>query len=604
MAMSQGLNVREAIASYVDNVLNMVKGMKALLLDDDLKTIVSMVYTQSQILEKSTFLTASLIPSTKEKLDKKLEREKMPHLKGIVMCRATKANLEAICQELANPMYGEYNLFFSNTLPQESLRVLAEADRQSVVKLVMEVYCDYLAVNKDLFELGLEGALKLSRPRARWSREEEEGLFRRAVKGVLATLLSLRQKPTIRYQGQSELCQHFARALKHEIDTDRLLFEFGSAAPPSNSNGDTLLLVLDRRDDPVTPLLSQWTYQSMVHQLIGIKNNIVSLEHALNVDKDLQRVVLAQSASDEFFCQNMYLDYGQLSTNAKRMLDTYKSKYDDTRTIKTIEDMQNFVESFPEFKKLANNASKHVAIVGELARLIDVFHLLDISVLEQDLVSSTVDHAGHLDRVKQKVLDPSVDNDYKVRLVMLYALKYESYGGNRIGELKMLLRSQDTMQVHVALVDQILSFGGAARRAGDVFGSSGDFLSKTVSLGFRGIRQVTSADVTENIYTQHKPLLYRTLEEIKIGKLSDAKFPSTGTNPGAAPATTQGGVTYAPAAKEVIVFMLGGTTFEEATMVANMNAASPHFKVLLGGTNIHNAKSFLGELMMLGAPAM
>jgi hypothetical protein len=35
--------------------------------------------------------------------------------------------------------------------------------------------------------------------------------------------------------------------------------------------------VLDRRNDPVTPLLSQWTYQAMVHELMGINNGRVSL---------------------------------------------------------------------------------------------------------------------------------------------------------------------------------------------------------------------------------------------------------------------------------------------------------------------------------------
>jgi hypothetical protein len=35
------------------------------------------------------------------------------------------------------------------------------------------------------------------------------------------------------------------------------------------SDGTFQLLVIDRMDDPVTPLLSQWTYQAMVHQLLA-----------------------------------------------------------------------------------------------------------------------------------------------------------------------------------------------------------------------------------------------------------------------------------------------------------------------------------------------
>ncbi len=35
---------------------------------------------------------------------------------------------------------------------------------------------------------------------------------------------------------------------------------------------------MDRRDDPVTPLLSQWTFQAMVHELISIDDNRVDLK--------------------------------------------------------------------------------------------------------------------------------------------------------------------------------------------------------------------------------------------------------------------------------------------------------------------------------------
>lgn len=44
-----------------------------------------------------------------------------------------------------------------------------------------------------------------------------------------------------------------------------------------------ILLIVDRRDDPVTPLLTQWTYQAMVHELVGIKNGRVNLSHIPDV---------------------------------------------------------------------------------------------------------------------------------------------------------------------------------------------------------------------------------------------------------------------------------------------------------------------------------
>lgn len=47
-----------------------------------------------------------------------------------------------------------------------------------------------------------------------------------------------------------------------------------------------------------------------------------------------------------------------------------------------------FIEEYPEFRKLGGNVSKHVALVGELSRLVNARHLLAVSELEQSLASN------------------------------------------------------------------------------------------------------------------------------------------------------------------------------------------------------------------------
>lgn len=44
----------------------------------------------------------------------------------------------------------------------------------------------------------------------------------------------------------------------------------------------------------------KWTYQAMVHELIGIKNNIVSLKNTPGITKDLEEVILS-TEYDEFY---------------------------------------------------------------------------------------------------------------------------------------------------------------------------------------------------------------------------------------------------------------------------------------------------------------
>lgn len=48
-------------------------------------------------------------------------------------------------------------------------------------------------------------------------------------------------------------------------------FDFGHRSSPA-------LLILDRKDDPVTPLLNQWTYEAMIHELLGIHDKTTTLQ--------------------------------------------------------------------------------------------------------------------------------------------------------------------------------------------------------------------------------------------------------------------------------------------------------------------------------------
>lgn len=77
-----------------------------------------------------------------------------------------------------------------------------------------------------------------------------------------------------------------------------------------------VLLLLDRRDDPVTPLLSQWTFQAMVHELLGMDDNRVSLGGAPGVKREHADIVLS-GRQDDFFRRHMYANFGDLGMAVK-----------------------------------------------------------------------------------------------------------------------------------------------------------------------------------------------------------------------------------------------------------------------------------------------
>lgn len=47
--------------------------------------------------------------------------------------------------------------------------------------------------------------------------------------------------------------------------------------------------------------------------------------------------------------------------------------------------MKRFVEDYPEFRKMSGFVSKHIAVMGELSRLVDQRSLMDLSEVEQEL---------------------------------------------------------------------------------------------------------------------------------------------------------------------------------------------------------------------------
>ena len=259
--------------------------------------ITGLVLGQSEIISREVFLV--------ERLDKRGDTgENYQHLKALVFCRPSQDNLRHIRDQLHTTKYKEYHFFFSNVTGEEFLRQLAEADEHSLIRTVSEYYADYYALTDHLFSFHLPSSRILTRPQHQWV-GEQKGLFIRTVQGLAAVFASLKRKPEIRYAGASELNKGIALELSKTMREQNDLFNYPQPDAP-------LLLLCDRRDDPVTPLLTQWTYQAMVHEVLGIKDNTVDLRQIQPpVDKSTQEVVLSVK-DDKFYKDNMFQNFGDL----------------------------------------------------------------------------------------------------------------------------------------------------------------------------------------------------------------------------------------------------------------------------------------------------
>ena len=136
-----------------------------------------------------------------------------------------------------------------------------------------------------------------------------------------------------------------------------------------------------------------------------------------------------------------------------------------------------------------------------------------------------------------------------------------------------------------------MNIAGSDQRQDDLF--STDSLLAIGRSALKGLKGV------ENVYMQHTPHLSQTLENLFKGKLRETSYPfleGAGINAGL------------QRPQDVIIFMIGGTTYEEArtvtllnqesassggTSFANPSSAPAGIRLLLGGTCIHNASRFV-----------
>ncbi|KAJ3130695.1 vacuolar protein sorting-associated protein 45 [Physocladia obscura] len=552
------MDVVKAVQGYLAKMISDVNGMKVLLLDSETTPIVSSAVTQSQLLAREVYLVDRVENKT---------REKMKHLKCIVFVRPTPESIQALVEELREPCYSDYFLYFSNTLKKSAIERLAEADETESVREVQEYYADFLTISSEVFSLAINAPEKplYTENASTW----DPRTFSRVTEGLVAVCLALKKKPLIRYEKNSQLAFKLAAEVQYQIQSEGPLFDFRKPDTPP------ILLILDRRNDPVTPLLNQWTYQAMVHELFGIINGRVDLTSITDVRPELREIVLS-SDSDTFYKRTMFLNLGELGQNIKAYVDEYQAKHKSSMNIESISDMKKFMEDYPEFRKLSGNVTKHVTLVGELSRRVEADGLLEAGEVEQSLACSE-NHAADLRTVQKLVGQAKISFDIKLRLVLLYALRYEKSSYNSTASLIESLRNcSDSTEKHISLVDGILAYGGADRRLDDLF-SNQDMLSRTKNVFTKGLKGV------ENVYTQHEPALVKTLQDLIKGRTKADNYPFV-----------EGTTKDKP--QDVIAFIVGGATYAEAREVQKLNANTPGVRIILGGTTIHNSTSFLREV--------
>ena len=625
--------------------------IKVLLLDDTTVQTISMCTTQSKLLEHEIFLV--------DKLENQVNQESMRQLRCICYFEPSEETVDLLCAELRNPKYGEYQLFFNNSIDKQQLEKIASSDELECVTAIQDFFQDYLIINRHFFSLELSAVqlFKNDGVHKIWRSQYE---LNSVVDKVLSCLLSLKVTPMVIYEKSNDsVGKLLAESVANKMQSShKTLFESNK----KNKDSVPLLIILDRfQFDPITPLLQPWTYQSMVKEYLNIERNVVDMENSIGEDLDdedeeLKKIVL-NCRQDPFFEKTMFSNFGDLSDQVKSYLNDYKKQVEMRKNkIDDLQDIKKFIANYPEFKKTSFNVTKHMTLVGALDNFLKSQQIWSISELEQTISTTNM---SLLEEDYQTMLgmlqDPKVEERYKFKMVVIYISVYymlqkQQQEQQKNGQVTLKMDSHvialmDTIKPLFNVNDVnflyhlIKKFTAAPTRRGSSGISGSGSLSGHAGSGHSRARgSSTTSNLNNNMHENLNSTITKSFNESDLFSGLAKKFNQTIHMKDTRPEAENVYMQYQPKLKsllydlnghnlqkmgfydkyhivngnkntnkldlpqDVIIYIVGGVTFEENRIVEEFNKdkkKNHNMRCILGGDKIYNTFEYLDSLKTL-----
>lgn len=112
---------------------------------------------------------------------------------------------------------------------------------------------------------------------------------------------------------------------------------------------------------------------------------------------------------------------------------------------------------------------KHVTLMSELSHAVERRNLMTVSGVEQDVACQAPALAAHYEAVAGLVGNLAIEERDRLRLVLLFALRYERDGQAQVAALLRTLGEQGVEAHRLAALRHVLQACSADKRVADVF---------------------------------------------------------------------------------------------------------------------------------------
>jgi Sec1 family len=345
-----------------------------------------------------------------------MRREPLPRIPAIVFAAPSAETIQHLVAE-APRQYAEFHLFFTHRVPDFQMDVLRQnaAPLLRRVKSFVELDVELLATESRVFSLDRPGASipQLYAGSARDALEEMSVVSERltdacslvgsmldwdvrsdAASQKARTVASLvkEQLETVKLKARADRAQR-AAAGKPELEEEVVRSEVVGEEQPHPTRAT--LLVLDRASDMISPLMHEFSYQAMAHDLLKLEYTKPGGTHYdLPNDEDPSKsksLVLDDEVSDPTWTatRHMFVEDAKADSQARfrEFLATdaaYKIRGKEGAEV-DINEMSAAVRSLPESQKRADKFTLHIVALSECLKRCAEMRLPQLAITEQDI---------------------------------------------------------------------------------------------------------------------------------------------------------------------------------------------------------------------------
>ncbi|XP_010255632.1 PREDICTED: SNARE-interacting protein KEULE-like isoform X2 [Nelumbo nucifera] len=358
------------------------------------------------------------------------------------------------------PLYKKAFVFFSSPTPKELVtHIKNDTSVLPRIGALKEFNLEYFPIDSQGFITDNEKALEQLFGEDVENSQIYDACLNTMAMRIATMFASLREFPFVRYRASKSLDASTVTSFRELVPTKlaalvwNYLSKYKTTIPNFPQAETCELIILDRSVDQIAPVIHEWTYDAMCHDLLEMEGNKYVHEVPSKTGGAPEKKEVLLEDHDPIWLELRHAHIADASERLHDKMTNFISKNKaaqiqhgsrDGSELST-RDLQKMVQALPQYTEQMDKLSLHVEIAGKINRLIRELGLRDLGQLEQDLVFGD---AGAKEVINFLRTNQDATPENKLRLLMIYSIvypeKFEADKGVKLMQLAKL--SPDDMK--------------------------------------------------------------------------------------------------------------------------------------------------------------